>query len=214
MAIGAVGLLRRDIGHLRQPLRRRLSLDAVQHFAAEPLICTAFGDFEAEEPIDIGVDEFFIVTDGEWTNALCEGTGFSDYLIGPGVGDEDPGVKSEIDDWWDMLQSDLPSLVTYLQVQMQTRGLYKGEVNGIIDDETMRAVRAYKTTLGLADDLNLDGEFFRRYLAANHAELQPKAQERLKEIIELLDRMSKNTFEARERGRLARLAAEQQRSAS
>ncbi len=39
-------------------------------------------------------------------------------------------------------------------------------------------------------------------------------RERLREIIELLDRMSKNTFEARERGRLARLAAEQQRSAS
>ena len=33
------------------------------------------------------------------------------------------------------------------------------------------------------------------------------ARERLKEIIELLDRMSKNTFEARERGKLARLAA-------
>lgn len=33
---------------------------------------------------------------------------------------------------------------------------------------------------------------------------------RLKEIIELLDRMSKRTFEAREKGRLARLAAERQ----
>ena len=38
-------------------------------------------------------------------------------------------------------------------------------------------------------------------------------RERLREIIELLDRMSKNTFEARERGRLARLAAEQQAKA-
>lgn len=34
-------------------------------------------------------------------------------------------------------------------------------------------------------------------------------RERLRDVIELLDRMSKNTFEARERGRLARLAAEQ-----
>jgi G3E family GTPase len=36
------------------------------------------------------------------------------------------------------------------------------------------------------------------------------ARDRLKEIIALLDRMSKRTFEAREQGRLARLAAEQQ----
>ena len=100
-----------------------------------------------------------------------------------GVTDDDPGVKSEVDDWWDMLQADLPSLVTYLQVQMRARGLYKGDVNGIIDDDVMRAVRVYKSTLGMADDVNLDGEFFRRYLAANHAELQPKAQERLKEVI-------------------------------
>jgi G3E family GTPase len=35
-------------------------------------------------------------------------------------------------------------------------------------------------------------------------------RDRLKEIVELLDRMSKRTFEARERGRLARLAAERQ----
>jgi G3E family GTPase len=34
-------------------------------------------------------------------------------------------------------------------------------------------------------------------------------RERLKEIIELLDRMSKRTFEARERGKLARAADEQ-----
>ena len=37
------------------------------------------------------------------------------------------------------------------------------------------------------------------------------ARERLKEIIELLDRMSERTFVAREKGRLARLAAEQQK---
>jgi hypothetical protein len=39
-------------------------------------------------------------------------------------------------------------------------------------------------------------------------------RDRLKEIIELLDRMSKRTFEAREKGRAARLAAEQQRQVS
>ncbi len=40
------------------------------------------------------------------------------------------------------------------------------------------------------------------------------ARSSLKEMIELLDRMSKRTFEAREKGRLAQLAAEQHRQAS
>jgi G3E family GTPase len=43
---------------------------------------------------------------------------------------------------------------------------------------------------------------------------QGMARSDLKDMIELLDRMSKRTFAARERGRLAQLAAEQQRQAS
>lgn len=99
-----------------------------------------------------------------------------------GVPNTDEGVAAEIEDWWDMLQADIPSLATYLQVQMQTRGLYKGEVDGLINDELERAVRAYKGALGQKDDLTLDAEFFRAYLLANHAEVQPKALARLKEI--------------------------------
>lgn len=40
------------------------------------------------------------------------------------------------------------------------------------------------------------------------------ANEKLKEIIELLDRMSERTFVAREKGRLARLATEQLQKAA
>ncbi len=99
-----------------------------------------------------------------------------------GVPDTDEGVKAEIDDWWDMLQSDVPSLVSYLQIQMTARGLYKGEIDGVIADELERAVRAYKGVMGMKEDLSLDSDFFRGYLTANHAVLQPKAQARLKEI--------------------------------
>ena len=42
---------------------------------------------------------------------------------------------------------------------------------------------------------------------------QGVARDQLKDMIEILDRMSKRTFEARERGRLARLAAEQEKRA-
>lgn len=34
-----------------------------------------------------------------------------------GVPDTDEGVKAEIEDWWDMLQSEVPSLVSYLQIK-------------------------------------------------------------------------------------------------
>ena len=101
-----------------------------------------------------------------------------------GVPDTDEGVKAEIEDWWDMLQSDVPSLVSYLQIQMTARGLYKGEIDGVIGDELERAVRAYKGAMGLKDDLSLDVEFFRTYLLSNHAETQPRAQARLKAINE------------------------------
>jgi hypothetical protein len=99
-----------------------------------------------------------------------------------GVPDDDEGVKSEIDDWWDMLQGDLPSLVIYLQSQMTARQLWKGDINGEIDDALLRAVRAYKFAMGLKDDENIDNDFFRRYLTSNHAEVQPKAQAKMKAI--------------------------------
>lgn len=101
-----------------------------------------------------------------------------------GVPNSDEGVAAEIEDWWDMLQSDVPSLVSYLQIQMQTRGLYKGEIDGIIADELERAVRAYKVAMGQKDDLSLDLDFFRAYLLANHTDLQPKALAKLKAINE------------------------------
>ena len=99
-----------------------------------------------------------------------------------GVPETDEGVKAEIEDWWDMLQSDVPSLVMYLQQQMQTRGLYKGEIDGVIADELERSVRAYKFAMGQKADLTLDVDFFRAYLMANHAEIQPKAVAKLKAI--------------------------------
>lgn len=99
-----------------------------------------------------------------------------------GVPNEDEGVKAEIEDWWDMLQGDIPSLAAYLQQQMAARQLYKGEVNGRIDEELLRAVRAYKTALGMPDNEDVDLEFFRRYVTSDHLALQSKAVAKLKAI--------------------------------
>ncbi len=99
-----------------------------------------------------------------------------------GVAGDDKEVQAEIVDWWEMLQGDIPSLVAWLQQQMTARQLYKGEINGEIDDELMRAVRAYKGALGLKQDEELDIDFFRRYLTADHAALQPAGVANLKAI--------------------------------
>ncbi len=99
-----------------------------------------------------------------------------------GLSDNDPGVVVEIEDWWETLREDIPSLISYFQRQMQTRGLYQGEIDGRLNEELKRAIRAYKSVLGLAPDLNVDAGFFKRYLAANHAELQKLAAAQLAEI--------------------------------
>jgi hypothetical protein len=93
-----------------------------------------------------------------------------------GANDTDPAVATEIVDWWESMAADPVSLVAYLQAQMRTRGIYDGEVNGRVDDALMQAVRIYQKALGMPESTELDFEFFKRYLAANHAEVQQKAQ--------------------------------------
>ncbi|MFN9773391.1 MAG: DUF4384 domain-containing protein [Burkholderiales bacterium] len=93
-----------------------------------------------------------------------------------GADDKDPAVAAEIVDWWETLAADPTNLVAYLQNQMRTRGVYEGEVNGRVDDALMQSIGVYQKALGMPDSTELDFEFFRRYLAANHAEVQKKAQ--------------------------------------
>jgi hypothetical protein len=93
-----------------------------------------------------------------------------------GADDKDPAVASEIVDWWETLAADPATLVAYLQNQMRTRGIYEGDVNGRVDDALMQSIGIYQKALGMPDSTELDFEFFRRYLSANHAEVQKKAQ--------------------------------------
>jgi peptidoglycan hydrolase-like protein with peptidoglycan-binding domain len=99
-----------------------------------------------------------------------------------GLTDSDPGVAAEIEDWWETLRGDLPSLAAYLQAQMRAKGLFDGEVDGVIDERLLRAVMAYKAALGLPEDTNFDGDVFRRYLIADHSRIQPLAVQKLAAI--------------------------------
>lgn len=99
-----------------------------------------------------------------------------------GLTPADAGVALEIEDWWETLRGDTASLASYLQIQMKARGLYAGAVNGEIDEDLKRAVRAYKGALGQAEDLNVNLDFLRAYFAADHAKLQGAAVQRLAAI--------------------------------
>jgi hypothetical protein len=87
-----------------------------------------------------------------------------------------PDVAAEIDDWWESLAADVPSLVSWLQTQMRARGLYKGEVNGQANDALLKAVQAYQQALGLPANGVIDATFFHAYLAADHAKIEGNAQ--------------------------------------
>ena len=102
-----------------------------------------------------------------------------------GASDRDPEVTGEIDDWWEEMAADARDrgrLFAYLQMQMKAQGIYDGEINGRGDLTLLRAVRAYRVALGQPDDLNLDSNFLRRYLAADHAEVRKVAAAKLAEI--------------------------------
>ena len=102
-----------------------------------------------------------------------------------GVTDQDAAVRDEVDDWWEELagdEHDRRRLLAYLQIQMKAQGVYDGEINGNVNPALVRAVRAYRVALGQPDDVNLDVNFLRKYLAADHAEVRKVAAARLADI--------------------------------
>jgi hypothetical protein len=64
---------------------------------------------------------------------------------------------------------------------MGMRGLYRGPVDGRVNDELKRVVMAYKLALGMPEDLEIDEKFFRGYLSADHAKAVVIARTRLAE---------------------------------
>jgi Domain of unknown function (DUF4384) len=107
------------------------------------------------------------------------------YWTCMGASDQDPAVAGEINDWWEEMAADprnTTRLMGYLQLQMKAQGVYDGEINGRGNQALLRAVRAYALALGLPDDLNLDGRFLRKYLAADHAQVRKVAAAKLAEI--------------------------------
>jgi len=68
-----------------------------------------------------------------------------------------------------------PEFVMTLQRALTVRGLYRGEVNGVMDQRTLRAVRAYQTPQGL--DSAILSQSAARQLGLIAVELEQKSQE-------------------------------------
>jgi curli biogenesis system outer membrane secretion channel CsgG len=100
-----------------------------------------------------------------------------------GADARDETVRAEISDWYDSLYGNSPELVTYFQMQLRVRGLYAGEIDGEPDPDLRDAVSAYREALGLSRAPLLDREFFTAYLAANHAEVTPRAKRLFDQLV-------------------------------
>lgn len=98
-----------------------------------------------------------------------------------GAKDDDPGVISEITDWWETMAANPVSLIAYFQQQMIARQLYKGEIDGEVDDALLHAIGIYQQAMGRQASSTLDFEFFRDYLRTDHAKTQIKAVALLKD---------------------------------
>jgi hypothetical protein len=98
------------------------------------------------------------------------------YWICLGNDSSSPAVASEVDDWWESMVGDVPTMVRWLQGQMIARGIYKGEVDGQANDPLLAAINIYKGALGLPQDGQIDESFFRAYLAADHSKIEGGAQ--------------------------------------
>jgi peptidoglycan hydrolase-like protein with peptidoglycan-binding domain len=104
------------------------------------------------------------------------------YWVCLGTTDKDAAVESEMRDWWENFVADPQTLVVYFQSQMRARGLYRGDIDGRVNPPFIEAIRAYQQVMGLEPNANLNFEFFRRYLAADHATLQAKAKDVVKQV--------------------------------
>lgn len=85
-----------------------------------------------------------------------------------GASASNPEVAAEILDWWESMAAEPQALVRYVQLQMGTRGLYDGSIDGVANPALLRAISIYQRALGMKASAELDVEFFKRYLAADH----------------------------------------------
>lgn len=92
-----------------------------------------------------------------------------------GATGEEPEIRREIEDWYYGFESRPPQLTAWFQNQLRLRGYYQGPVDGVNSRELRDGARGYRVALGLPAEGGLDLDFFRAYLAADHATVMAEA---------------------------------------
>lgn len=80
-----------------------------------------------------------------------------------------PAVAKEVEDWYYAMERN-GNLVPYVQYQMRIRGYYAGAIDGQMTPALGESVALYRAAMGGAPGQPaIDADFFKRYLAADHA---------------------------------------------
>jgi curli biogenesis system outer membrane secretion channel CsgG len=85
-----------------------------------------------------------------------------------GASPEDETVKTEVEDWFESMTTNPAELFAYFQYQMSIRGTYDGAVNGVPTPALSRALKEYKTAMGIPSNSDLNPDFLAAYLNADH----------------------------------------------
>lgn len=91
-----------------------------------------------------------------------------------GIGTDDSGVASEVQDWYDTMAARPAEIIGYFQAQLRTRRVYDGPVDGAVNPPFKEAVARYREALGLSREAKLSLDFFKAYLAADHHQLEAR----------------------------------------
>lgn len=86
-----------------------------------------------------------------------------------------PEVTKEVEDWYYAMERN-GNLIPYVQYQMRIRGYYGGAIDGQMTPALGKSVALYRAAMGGEPDRqSIDADFFKRYLAADHARVLEKS---------------------------------------
>lgn len=96
------------------------------------------------------------------------------YWICLGTNAQTPEITKEIEDWYYSMDAN-GDLIPYVQFQLRNRGYYAGPLDAQKSPALAESVSLYRVAMGgEAGRGEIDEEFLRRYLAADHAQVLAK----------------------------------------
>ncbi len=91
-----------------------------------------------------------------------------------GATDMHEEVANALQGWYDAMNANPAAIITFFQMQMRTRRLYDGPIDGAFNPQLEETVARYREALGLSREAKLSLDFFKAYLGANHHQVEAK----------------------------------------